>query len=109
MFPDPIKIQVDFRKEIVHLGLKVSDNHVQNLVMPLHRVTKICTPSTKQYEWMVDDMYCQFLRKADHIKLFYKIGHIDHHFRFTHEDWEIAGKKLVHTIKNNPDKIIISE
>jgi len=45
----------------------------------------------------------------DHIKLFYKLGHIDHHFRFTHEDWEIAGKKLVHTIKNNPDKIIISE
>ena len=70
--------------------------------MPLHRVTKIFTPSTIQYEWLVDEMYCQFLRKMDHIKLFYKIGHIDHHFRFTHEDWEIAGKKLVHTIKNNP-------
>ena len=77
--------------------------------MPLHRVTKIFTPSTLQYEWLIDNMYCQFLRKMDHIKLFYKLGHIDHHFRFTHEDWEIAGKKLVHTIKNNPDEIIISE
>ena len=54
-------------------------------------------------------MYCQFLRKMDYIKLFYKIEHIDHHFRFTHEDWELAGQKLVHTIKNNPNKIILSE
>ena len=100
---------MDFRKEIVHLGLKVSDSHVQNLVMPLHRVTKICTPSTKQYEWMVDGMYCQFLRKADHIKLFYKIGHIDYHFRFTHEDWYAASKKLVQTISQHTDskKVIL--
>ena len=109
MFPDPIKIQIDFRKGVAHLGLRVSDNHVQNLVMPLHRVTKIFTPSTLQYEWLIDNMYCQFLRKMDHIKLFYKTHHIDHHFRFTHKDWEITGKKLVHTIKNNPNKIIISE
>ena len=66
MFPDPIKIQIDFRKEIVHLGLRVSDNYVQNLVMPLYRVTKIFTPSTTQSEWMVDNMYCQFLRKKDY-------------------------------------------
>ena len=57
MFPDPIKIQIDFRKEVAHLGLRVSDNHVQNIVMPLHRVTKIVTPSTLKYEWLVDNMY----------------------------------------------------
>ena len=69
--------------------------------MPLHRVTKIFTPSTTQYEWLVGDMYCQFLRKMDHIKLFYKIGHIDHHFRFTHEDWYAVSKKLVQTISQH--------
>jgi len=77
--------------------------------MPLHRVTKIFTPSTIKYEWLVDEMYCQFLRKMDHIKLFYKLGHIDHHFRFTHEDWEAAGHKLLQTIKDNPSKIIVSD
>ena len=105
MFPDPIKIQIDFRKEIAHLGLRVSNNHVQNLVMPLHRVTKIFTPSTTQYEWMVDNMYCQFLRKKDCIKLFYKLGHIDHHFRFTHENWEVTGQKLLETIKERKKAI----
>ena len=109
MFQDPIKIQIDFKRKVAHLGLRVSDNYIQNLVMPLHRVTKIFTPSTIKYEWLVDDMYCQFLRKMDYIKLFYKIEHIDHHFRFTHDDWELAGQKLVHTIKNNPNKIILSE
>jgi hypothetical protein len=109
MFPDPIKIQIDFRKGIAHLGLRVSDNYVQNLVMPLHRVTKIFTPSTMKYEWIVDEMYCQFLRKKDYIKLFYKLEYIDHHFRFTHEDWEAAGQKLLQTIKDNPSKIIVSD
>ena len=105
MFPDPIKIQIDFRKEVAHLGLRVSDNHVQNLVMPLHRVTKIFTPSTIKYEWLVDNMYCQFLRKMDYIKLFYKTEHIDHHFRFTHEDWEVTGQKLLETIKERKKAI----
>ena len=105
MFPDPIKIQIDFRKEVAHLGLRVSENHIQNLVMPLHRVTKIFTPSTTQYEWLVGDMYCQFLRKMDHIKLFYKISNIDYHFRFTHEDWETARKKLLKTIKEHKKTI----
>jgi hypothetical protein len=54
---------------------------------------------------MVDNMYCQFLRKKDCIKLFYKLGHIDHHFRFTHEDWEITGQKLLETIKERKKAI----
>ena len=70
----PNQNQIDFRKEIAHLGLRVSDNHVQNLVMPLYRVTKIFTPSTTQYEWMIDDNVLSIFKKKDNIKLFYKIG-----------------------------------
>ena len=101
MFPDRIKIQVEHKKEIVHLGLRVTDNHVQNIIMPIREMIKICMPSTKKYEWLVDDMYWQFYRKTDYIKLFFKTESVDFHWRFSHEEWDAIVKDLLVKVKDS--------
>jgi len=92
-------MQVDHIKGIVHLGLRVTDNHVQNIVMPIREMFKICTPSTKKYEWTVGTIYWQFYRKTEHIKLFFKTEHVDFHWRFSHEEWDDITKELLEKVK----------
>jgi len=100
MYLDPIKIQKDHKKRIAHLGLKITDHHIQNIQMPIHQLVKICTPSTKKYEWTVGTIYWQFYRKTNFIKLFCKNEQIDYHWRFSHEQWDTTAKLLLKAVKN---------
>lgn len=101
MFPDKIKIQVDHNTQTIHLGLKVSDNLVHNLVMNKLDAIKIFSPATIRHEWDMRSTYCQYYKKSKYIKLFYKANSVDYHFRFTYKEWDIAAKKLVSLLKNS--------
>jgi len=88
MFIDPIKVHITpdppQSPKFIHVAFRVSDCYAKNFVFDLKDFLKLITANEK-LEIIQGPNTWQILPKKDYVKLWYKRGYEDHHFRFTHE------------------------
>ena len=95
MFKDLTKVQINPETFHVHLAIKISENHVHNLVFELSEFIQFSLDVTKRWgndEW---DLY----KLKNHVKLCSR--DYQFHYRFSNEDWANIRKQLAAAIEKH--------
>ena len=95
MFKETIKVQINPEGQYVHLGIKISNNHVHNIVFSLQAFTQAMSESTKTVQY--HNWNLQKLSK--HIKINSK--DYQFHYRLSKDDWIEARKQFVAQIEKH--------
>ena len=89
MFNDLTKVQINTETQHVHLAIKVSDNHVHNIVFELLEFIEVNLSSVKKWgngEWDIQKL-------GHHVKLCSK--DYSTHYRFSNEQWNTVKQQFV--------------
>ena len=89
MFDQEIKVQINPEDKYVHLGIRVSTNHVHNIVFSLQAFTKAMSESNKSLQY--HNWNLQKLSK--HVKIY--SNDYQFHYRLSHEQWVDAKKQFI--------------
>lgn len=91
MFNDLTKVQINPETKHVHLAIKISDNHVNNIIIDLPSFIKL----VEQNQWGNGTWYMKRLK--NHVK----ICNFDYsqHYRFSHDQWETIKTQFITQVK----------
>ena len=93
MFKSLTKVQINPKTQHVHLAIKISDNHVHNLVFSLQTFTHIMSKDTKKWYGQIHGKYWELQKLSDRVKLFSES--YEYHYRFDLIEWEIIRRQFV--------------
>ena len=93
MFKDLTKIQINPETQHVHLAIKITENHVHNLVFSLESFIRLLRKDVKKWCGNIHGRYWELQKLSNHVKLFSES--YEFHYRFSLEEWtEIKGQFL---------------
>jgi hypothetical protein len=87
MFQDKFKIQINPDTKHAHIGFRITENYVQNYVIPLDSAAKLFNPKTENTTITAKNSTWWYKKLKNHHKLFLKTDYRDDHFRFSYDDW----------------------
>ena len=85
MFKDLTKIQINPETQHVHLAIKITENHVHNLVFSLESFIRLLRKDVKKWHGTVHGRYWELQKLPNHVKLFSES--YEFHYRFSMEEW----------------------
>lgn len=94
-FKDLTKVQINPKTQHVHLAIKITNNHVHNLVFTLLEFIEFNLSSVKKWEngeWNVQKL-------GHHVKLYSNDYSI--HYRFSTEEWNTIKQQFVAEIERH--------
>ena len=95
MFKDLIKVQINPETHNVHLAIRISENHVHNLVFELEEAMQFSLNTVKRWgngEWDIQKL-------KNHVKVCSRDYSM--HYRFNLDDWIDLRKQLAAEIKKH--------
>jgi len=97
MFKDLTKIQINPETHHVHLAVRISDNHVHNLVFSIDTFTHIMSKDTQKWYGQIHGRYWELQKLSNHVKLFSES--YEFHYRFTSDEWETIKAQYVSALR----------
>jgi hypothetical protein len=98
-FKDITKIQINTETHHVHLAVKISDNHVHNLVFSLESFTHIMSKDVEKWFGQIHGRYWELQKLSDRVKLFSES--YEFHYRFDLIEWETIRRQFVSALRKN--------
>ena len=98
MFKDLTKIQINPETQHVHLAVRISDNHVHNLVFELRCFILLMQPDVK-WTGSINSKKWTIQKFPSKIKLYSE--NYEFHYRFTLEQWETIRKQFASALRKN--------
>jgi hypothetical protein len=99
MFNDLTKIQINPETLHVHLAIKISDNHVHNLVFSVESFTYIMSKDNQKWHGLINNQFWEIQKLSDRVKL--SSEYYDIHYRFSLEEWETIRQQYVSALRKN--------
>ena len=85
MFKDLTKVQIN-SEDNVTFSIRISDNHVHNLVLSLEVFAFILSKDVKSWKGLIHNKTWEVQKLKDRIKLF--DSNYQFHYRFSLDEWE---------------------
>ena len=98
MFKDLTKIQINQETQHVHLALRITDNHVHNLVFELHSFILLMQPDVK-WVGLINNKKWSIQKLPSKIKIYSE--NYEFHYRLTLEQWETVRKQFASALRKN--------
>lgn len=83
----------------MHLAIKISDNHVHNLVFSLETFTQILSKDTQKWKGQIHGKHWELQKLSDRVKLFSES--YEFHYRFDLIEWEIIRRQFLSALRKN--------
>ena len=94
-FNNLTKVQINPKTQHVHLAIRITDNHVHNLIFTLAEFVELNSKSVKK--WGNNEWEMQKLKK--HVKMYSKDYSI--HYRFSTEEWNTIKQQFIAEIERH--------
>jgi len=93
MFKDLTKVQINPKTQHVHLAIKISDNHVHNLVFKLETFAHILSKDVEKWYGPIHGKYWELQKLSNRVKLFSES--YEYHYRFDLIEWETIKRQFI--------------
>ena len=98
-FNELTKIQINPKTQHVHLAIRISDNHVHNLVFTLESFIKVLRKDVKKWYGPIHGRYWELQKLPNRVKLFSES--YEYHYRFDLIDWETIRRQFITALRKN--------
>jgi hypothetical protein len=99
MFKDLTKIQINSETQHVHLAIRITDNHVHNLVFSLENFYRIMSKDTLKWRGEIHTDMWEIQKLSNHVKMF--SDSYEFHFRFNYEQWKTIRMQFASALRKN--------
>lgn len=98
MFTELIKVQVNQETKNVHLAIRISDNHVHNLVFELSCFILLMQPDVS-WSGSINGKKWSIQKLPSKVKLYSE--NYEFHYRFTLEQWDTVRKQFASALRKS--------
>ena len=99
MFTDLTKTQINPETQHVHLAVRITDNHVHNLVFSLKDFFRIMSSETLRWKGNIQGIPWELQKLSNHVKIF--SASYEFHYRFNYEQWKTIRKQFTFALHKN--------
>ena len=99
MFTDLTKIQINPETQHVHLAVRITDNHVHNLIFSLEDFYRIMSKDTLKWKGNIHGNHWELQKLSNHVKMF--SDSYEFHYRFEYEQWKTIRKQFAFALRKN--------